>query len=189
MAQFIGRSASYRDSEYHDLRSRTSQEAYKYNMTKFKPQQCPDALPYTCYFNEGYDKVASHKIRVGEGLTRVRGDDRPSTQLVGPSVSQKGNGDMKSTDTGTRLRTGHQEVLRGSVRDYTKLQGPAPYMNGQRPWTAFNATVQPGRSKYEYSIQDTSEYLMQYPVDTVGHVEPFVRGGASTRLCLDIVDT
>lgn len=188
MAQFIGSSASLRDAEYHDIRSKTSQDAFKYVNTQFRPNTCPEALPYMCSFNEGYTSVSANKVRVGEGLTRVRGAPRPSTQLVGPSGHQHGNGDIEHTDTNTRLRTGHQEILRGSVRPHVQLQGPTPYQSGQRPWTAFDTTVVKGRGKYEYSVQDTSDYILKYPVEQCSNgIEPFLRGGASTRLCMDIV--
>lgn len=91
--------------------------------------------------------------------------------------------------TGSHLRIGHQEILKGVEKPYGALAGPSAYQNGQRPWTQFDATVQRGRGKYEYSIQDTAEYLTKYAVQNHGNIEPFVRGGASTRLCLDTTAT
>jgi hypothetical protein len=94
----------------------------------------------------------------------------------------------QSTDTNTssNLRMGHQEILRGAEKPYGSLSGPSAYQTGQRPWMQFQSTVEPGRHKYEQSVTDTSDYLTKFAVRDSKNVEPFVRGGASTRLCNDV---
>lgn len=92
-------------------------------------------------------------------------------------------------DSSSHLRIGHQEILRGSVKPSGMLSGPSAYQSGQRPWTHFDSTVERARNKYEFSVQDTSAYMTKYGATNHKNIEPFVRGGTSTRLCFDLADT
>jgi len=97
--------------------------------------------------------------------------------------------ESRDISTGSHLRAGHQEILKGVEKPFAALTGPSAFQSGQRPWTQFDATVERGRNKYDLAIQDTSAYLTKYAVQNHGNIEPFVRGGASTRLCLDTTAT
>lgn len=94
--------------------------------------------------------------------------------------------ESNDTNTSSHLRIGHQEILRGTEKPWGQLSGPSAYQTGQRPWMQFQTTVERGRNKYQQSIHDTSAYLTKFAVRESENVEPFIRGGASTRLCLDV---
>ena len=183
MAQFIGAQAGIRDQEYADTRSQTSEKPFSY-LTKFKPVGvCPKKeLPYTCHWDEGGKNVSTKKIRVGVGLTKQRGDIKPSMQMVGPGRFQLGNGDPKYVQDNTELRNGNRQVLRGSTRPSMELKGCSAFQQGQSPWTSFCFTADRARNKYNYAIQCTSAYFTAFAPPACQKVEPFRPAGISTRV-------
>ena len=182
MASFLGAETSLRGGEYVDVRSKTSERTYSY-LTRFVPLGvCPQDHPFTCGFNEGGGTVSTPAMRLGQGLSRVRGATRPDAQLVGPAIFQHGNGDRALADAGTVLRNGTRQVLRGKKKPYAKLQNFAKYQQAQTPWTQFMGTAERGRHKYDQAVTCLS--CMLYPPsgqNTNAAVEPFMLGGVSTR--------
>jgi hypothetical protein len=186
MAQFLGAHAGIRDAEYADLRSKTSEKPFSY-LTRFEPAGvCPKKeLPYTCHWGEGGRHMTTDSLRVGVGLTKERGNIKPSMQLVGPGRFQLGNGDLDYVQDNTSLRNGTRQVLRGSTRPSTELKGCSAFQQGQAPWTSFCFTSDRSRNKYEFAIQSTSSYITAFAPPQCLHVEPFRPAGISTRVAKD----
>lgn len=133
-------------------------------------RQCNPAAPY----------VLPEQLRVGEGLTRHRGEQRVNTQLVGPVGFQYGNGATCLTAESAALRQGVQGVRRGAIRPNGELKGPARYMQGQTPWTGELGTAERSRGRYEWAIQSKSLAPLGVPA-CPQRIEPFQLGGVSTR--------
>jgi hypothetical protein len=182
MASFLGAETSLRGGEYADLRSRTSERPFGY-LTRFVPVgTCPREYPWTCGFNEGGSHVTTPDMRLGKGLSRVRGAARPDAQLVGPAIFQHGNGDRTLADDDTTLRIGKYRVLRGTNKPCAKLQTHAKFQQAQTPWTTFQGTVERGRHKYEQAVTCLSCRLTPPDCRAMpSSIEPFAPGGVSTR--------
>jgi hypothetical protein len=114
MSRFIGTSASLKDHEYEQDRTRVSQAPFKYLQEHHASPVCPDELPYACAFQDGHRNISSDVIRTGHGLTRRKGRQLVSTQFVGPVASQQHNGNRFHTNIGTNLRFGKEHVRRGA---------------------------------------------------------------------------
>ena len=172
--QFVGAQTACRD-----VRAEISEQSYSY-ITDFSPSgACPTkgacALPYTCGFSEGGKSISSDVIRVGAGLTRIRGGPRAQTQMVGPVRFQHGRGTIDKIDS----RCGYdRQVRRGAPRPSTELKGSAPFQYGQYAFVG-ESTTQRGRNKYDYAVQSKSLSTLGAPQPLV--VEPFHLGGVSTR--------
>lgn len=186
MSQFLGAQTSLQNEEYVDIRADTSQQPYRY-LTRIVPAgTCPKEVPYTCGWGEGGKNLSTQELRVGSGLTRLRGAIRKPAQLVGPTRFQKGNGNFESVAIGTTLRNGTNQVLRGSHRPSTELTGRAPFQQGQAPWIDFNTTAERGRNRYDYATQCTANYMLGFPPRTLPkEIEPFELGGITTRMGKD----
>ena len=114
MSRFIGTSASLKDHEYEQDRTRVSQAPFKYLQEHHASPVCPDELPYACAFQDGHRNISYDVIRTGHGLTRRKGRQLVSTQFVGPVASQQHNGNRFHTNIGTNLRFGKEHVRRGA---------------------------------------------------------------------------
>lgn len=182
MTSFVGAETSLRGGDYIDVRSQTAEQPFHY-LTRFVPVgECPSERPFTCTFNEGGARMTEPELRFGKGLSRVRGDLRPTSQIVGPAIYQHGNGDIQLVDDETTLRRGEKRrVLRGHRKPYASLQSYAQFQQAQTPWAKGIGTVERGRSKYEQAI--TCFSCMTYSPECYApmNVEPFVPGGVSTR--------
>ena len=174
--QFVGAQTACRD-----VRAEMSEQPYGY-ITDFSPSGvCPSkgddcyVLPYTCGFSEGGKAISSSQIRVGAGLTRVRGGPRAQTQMVGPVPFQHGRGTIDKVDSRCGYR---RQVRRGAPRPSTELKGCVPFQHGQYAFVG-ESTTQRGRNKYEYAVQTKSLSAIGQCKPLV--VEPFHLGGVSTR--------
>lgn len=181
MHPFIGASTSLNSGEYADLRSKTAEEPFKYLIRHPPSGQCANVAPFTCSFREGGNYVSTAELRVGSGLTKVRGDARLDTQLVGPGVYQHGNGDRSCVKKGTKLRNGFRQVRKGEERRQIELKSCAPFQFGQHSWVG-KPTAERGRYKYDWAVQSKE---LEWPGCPPNAVEPFQVGGMSSRFSRD----
>jgi hypothetical protein len=96
--------------------------------------------------------LSAEVLRVGEGLTRERGQSRIQTQMVGPLTFQYGNGDREMTGISGSLRAGERQVLRGTAAPSGELRSCAPFQYGQTA-SVGQFTADRSRHKYEWAIQ------------------------------------
>jgi len=96
--------------------------------------------------------VSAEVLRVGEGLTRQRGQERVQTQMVGPLAFQYGNGDSDMTRLSSSLREGTRQVLRGTAAPSGELRSCAPFQYGQTA-SVGRFTAERSRHKYEWAVQ------------------------------------
>jgi len=131
--------------------------------------------------------LSAEVLRVGDGLTRQRGQARAQTQMVGPLSFQFGNGDSQMTKLSGNLREGARYVRRGNQHPLGELMGCAPYQFGQNAFIG-EFTVERGRHKYHWST--FRKPLDLGPKDGCSVVEPAIFwGGEWTRSGRDFADT
>jgi hypothetical protein len=102
---------------------------------------CDRRIPY----------VSAEILRVGDGLTRQRGQARVQTQMVGPLAFQYGNGDRDMTPVSATLREGRFSTRRGVRPQFGELNASVPYQFGQIAQIGA-PTAERSRHKYEWSV-------------------------------------
>lgn len=189
MAQFLGASASIlQEREYVDARSEMAQGPFQYVM-RYRPSgkipnkgrdPCAWTLPYSPGWSEGGEHISSPELRVGAGLTRTRGP-REGSQVINPVKFQVGNGDRCATEVDSRLRVGEVNVRRGKARASMLQNAGVAFQQGQTPFVSFESTVTRARGKDRWATQDTAGYVTRFAPCAPQRIEPFVRGGETTR--------
>ncbi len=123
--------------------------------------------------------LSAEILRVGDGLTRQRGQARVQTQMVGPLTFHYGNGDYCDTELSGDLRQGSRYVRRGNKHPMGELRTCVPFQYGQMPWLP---TFTADRSRFKYNWSQYRKPLDLGPFECKRQpVEPMFWGGEWTR--------